>query len=682
MQLYGRVEERLVTNRETLISILCDSNGDHLFCDKCLKNGLCRVSEKTDQQIEYIFSSLEDSVFLKACPGSGKTEVVAMKAAYEISKWKLNGGIAILSFTNNAADVIHDRVSEFMGFENVSHPHFIGTFDSWLHGFIAHPFLHKLYSYSGNEDNDNDKSYRIIDEKEHPNVSKKNNKSKQFLQSYKLDISIVSFNKNKSDTLNKTPIWANNIRWEDEWELINPLATNTSFIPLTEYCSKEPFVVFKNNEQLTDCEIIKGITDKKSAFNKKGFATYNDVERLCIHLLRPKNNIISFLSKRFPLIIIDEAQDLSKLQLKTLQKLKEQGTNIHFVGDLQQAIYEFKKVDPDLVKKFVQDESMKTMNLTNNFRSNQNIVNLSQKIIPSTNDTKGNDNVESFPCAFVCYPKKDIAKLPIWFENHLTKLNDIDIKNAVILARGKGTISKLQPSATSGLKLPHEFALSIKLWTDGGEHGLKDAISMMGKFIAAKFFDEFSTTSNQFYKPSIVSKVSDWRSYISKVLNECIHIKDTTKLDKYWSEWAKLIKGVFPKIIHNNLEKLEFSENGFVFDQTTIFNFQSPSGDTNKKVIDTIKFTPVGSSSIQVKTIHSVKGQTLEAVMVVSSLSEGKGNKDGHWKEWLLDKHSEAARLAYVASSRPKKILVWAVPDVNETQKNRLIEFGFQQEKW
>ena len=187
MLLFGRVEERLVTNRETLITVLCDTNGDHLCCDRCQTNGRCRVKEKTDQQIDYIFSSIEASVFLKACPGSGKTEVVAMKAAYEISKWKLNGGIAILSFTNNAADVIHNRVSEFMGLESVSHPHFIGTFDSWLHGFIAHPFLHKLYGYKGNQNKDNDKSYRIVDEKDYPDKS-----SKPFLHSYKLKTQFVS----------------------------------------------------------------------------------------------------------------------------------------------------------------------------------------------------------------------------------------------------------------------------------------------------------------------------------------------------------------------------------------------------------------------------------------------------------------------------------------------------------
>ena len=45
------------------------------------------------------------------------------------------------------------------------------------------------------------------------------------------------------------------------------------------------------------------------------------------------------LSKRFPLIIIDECQDLSWVQLNILKKLQEQESTLHFIGDLNQAIY-------------------------------------------------------------------------------------------------------------------------------------------------------------------------------------------------------------------------------------------------------------------------------------------------------------------------------------------------------
>jgi DNA helicase-2/ATP-dependent DNA helicase PcrA len=335
-----------------------------------------------------------------------------------------------------------------------------------------------------------------------------------------------------------------------------------------------------------------------------------------------------------------------------------------------------------LVEKFANEKSMKTMELTNNFRSNQNIVNLCQKIIPPTVNIKGNKNVESFSCVFVSYPKDEIAKLPTWFENYLTQFNNIKIRNSLIVSRGRGTISSLRPSASNGLKLPHEFALSIKLWDEGNLQSLNDAISLMGKYIASKFFEEFTVTSNQFYKPSIVSKASDWRTYISKILNECILIEGAIGFDKTWTDWAKLIKTDLPKIIQIHMKILEFAEKDYVFNSTAKFNLQSPKGETKKMVIDTIKFSPASTSSIPIRTIHAVKGQTFETVMLVSSLYKGQGSKTGHWEDWLSDKNSEAARIAYVASSRPRKLLVWAVPNIDSTQKNKLIELGFKQEEW
>src|SRR5271157_3134537 len=102
----------------------------------CNEHKVCRILEKSPEQIEYVFSPDRESVFLKACPGSGKTEVVGLKAAYFIRRWKHRlGGIAVLTFTNNAANVINQRVSQFTGVEKTGYPHFIGTIDSWLHGY-------------------------------------------------------------------------------------------------------------------------------------------------------------------------------------------------------------------------------------------------------------------------------------------------------------------------------------------------------------------------------------------------------------------------------------------------------------------------------------------------------------------------------------------------------------------
>jgi hypothetical protein len=75
-------------------------------------------------------------------------------------------------------------------------------------------------------------------------------------------------------------------------------------------------------------------------------------------------------------------------------------------------------------------------------------------------------------------------------------------------------------------------------------------------------------------------------------------------------------------------------------------------------------------------TIHGVKGETHEATMLISNPTRnGTGT---HWSHWIGDKTSEAARFAYVASSRPKHILVWCVKKLNASDQKKLESLGFE----
>ena len=72
-----------------------------------------------------------------------------------------------------------------------------------------------------------------------------------------------------------------------------------------------------------------------------------------------------------------------------------------------------------------------------------------------------------------------------------------------------------------------------------------------------------------------------------------------------------------------------------------------------------------------------MKGETLDAILLVSALSR-QGTQDGHWTQWLEDLKAEAARLAYVASSRPRHLLAWAIPKpIAEQEGETIRNLGF-----
>lgn len=84
-----------MTRREkkcALSVVLCGvddiTNCPHKCNGKCKLFGLCRIEDKTDEQLSYILAPIDKCIYLEACAGSGKTEVLGKKAAYEISQWQ------------------------------------------------------------------------------------------------------------------------------------------------------------------------------------------------------------------------------------------------------------------------------------------------------------------------------------------------------------------------------------------------------------------------------------------------------------------------------------------------------------------------------------------------------------------------------------------------------------------
>ena len=213
-----------------------------------------RIEEKTDEQLDYILSPTDRCIYLEACAGSGKTEVLGIKAAYEICKWQSKkNGIAVLTFTNEATATIADRVSSFYG-KSISSNHFIGTFSSFVHGYIAQRFGYKFYHIP---DDRADKSFRVV-------ASDISLYSNQWLENYKLDF-----------YLQRKTIYASQLNYRvnnDNW-YIRQKDTDK---PLTAFYDGNP-------ERL-----IKKANACKSKFLDDGFANFEDMNLIAQKCLRDK----------------------------------------------------------------------------------------------------------------------------------------------------------------------------------------------------------------------------------------------------------------------------------------------------------------------------------------------------------------------------------------------------------
>ena len=612
----------------------------------------CRIVEKTKKQLEYVLSPIADNIFLKACPGSGKTEVIGLKAAYEFQLWnQKNSGIAILTFTNNAADTIRERVQQFAGIGKAAYPHFIGTIDSWLHGYLAHPFGHLITGYKGEK---GDRSIKVIED----------GISEGWINNYRCNTNYY-FNVKKGE-LRFMPLYANNILFDVEnerWEIKIP--RRSKYLKDENYFASKPFQKFILGKPWLTLECMrKGFLEAKQKFLQDGYGTYQDIEWICYQLLQKHTNIIQRLSRRFPFIIVDECQDLSWIQIEIFRFLKQYGVSLHIVGDLNQAIYEFKKVDPKKVEKFVSNNKFTQLNLSDNFRSCQSIVNLCQKIVHG-------DYVigkESLPhhesCIYFQYKKDELITLPNRFEEHLKKLG-ISIDKSVILTRGWSTVYKLYALDKKQADKPQfQVAMAIYFWGKENIELADEALKCLGNFMAKKYFKDNHRNSRQYYCPSIVDSPMRWRFFLSGILSEVLENNcDINDLSKTWVDWAGCVRRQFSQIANNCLSILQSVDSPF--EQIDGRSFKAPNKLGRKKVIDTLILSNESSTKIKITTIHNVKGKTFDAVLLVSS-SDAKGAQGGYWGEWLEDVNAEPARFSYVASSRPKILLAWAIPETKD----------------
>lgn len=126
----------------------------------------------------------------------------------------------------------------------------------------------------------------------------------------------------------------------------------------------------------------------KDGFNdfkaKRHIIDYNDMERLFLELL-DKPQVEAEIKGAYKLMMVDEFQDSSPIQLKIFNKLSDLMEQSYWVGDPKQSIYGFRGADVELVneitKQFIDEDRDSALNLTydnlpNSWRTREPLVNL------------------------------------------------------------------------------------------------------------------------------------------------------------------------------------------------------------------------------------------------------------------------------------------------------------------
>ena len=284
-----------------------------------------------------------------APPGSGKTLIVTERTRYLIEESGVRPDqILVITFTRFAAREMKERFERLTAGKN--YPVTFGTFHSIFYGILK-----CAYGIGANN---------LMSEKE----------SSVLLQ----------------EVLDRTDI-ESTPEVEDEEELVRELLREVGMVKNGLYHLKDFHSKYLTQDEFA--EVFRSYEHQKKELKKFDF---DDMLVQCYALFRKKPEILQGWQKRFQYILIDEFQDINRVQYEVIRMLAAPRYNLFVVGDDDQSIYGFRGAKPELMLYMKQEfPSLRTISLTVNYRSTEFITGAAARVILH-NDTRFYKRVQSF----------------------------------------------------------------------------------------------------------------------------------------------------------------------------------------------------------------------------------------------------------------------------------------------
>ena len=266
-----------------------------------------------------------------AGPGSGKTTVITHRTKKLIEEDGISpSNILVITFTKAAAMEMQQRFLQLMGGKRL--PVSFGTFHA-----VYFQILKYAYNYRAENIIREEKKYEIL---------------RNIVHKTELDIS-------------------------DENEFVANLLSEISnvkgeMLDVAYYYSKNcPEEVFK--------KIFREYNDTLIRAN---LIDFDDMLVMCYELLTKRKDILKLWQDKYRYILIDEFQDINRVQYEVIRLLAKPQDNLFIVGDDDQSIYRFRGARPEIMLNFEKDyPEAKKIILDTNYRSTPEIVAAAGKLI-------------------------------------------------------------------------------------------------------------------------------------------------------------------------------------------------------------------------------------------------------------------------------------------------------------
>ena len=334
--------------------------------------------KKLNAQQRDAVDSLDGPVMVIAGPGTGKTQVLALRIANILDKTDTpDNGVLCLTFTNAGVHAMRERLLKLMGSRGAK------VVVSTFHAFSKN-LIDKYYSLVGFDELptllDDTESIALVDEILEAGVwehLRPRSDSAKYFSDLK---SLISLLKRENYSPEKFLL-----EIEAEIENIQNDPENISSRGATKGELKKE-IKNKIESLLRTKEVVSFYEQYEKLKFERAFLDYDDVLTYAVQLVQTSDEVKAFLRENYLYVLVDEHQDSSGVQNAFLEAVwaETEKPNIFVVGDDRQLIYGFGGAS---IEQFTNFRGLfgkaKEITLVENYRSTQTILDAAEALLQS-----------------------------------------------------------------------------------------------------------------------------------------------------------------------------------------------------------------------------------------------------------------------------------------------------------
>lgn len=398
-------------------------------------------------------------------------------------------------------------------------------------------------------------------------------------------------------------------------------------------------------------ELVPFIEDYERRLHQQGLIDFEDMPLLALRMIREHPWIRDGLRARFPVLLVDEYQDLGHaLHELVLTLCFEAGIRLLAVGDVDQSIYGFAGANPELLRAVSERKDVSTTQLRFNYRSGAKIIGASMAALGEERAYQALEGAEA-GAVFLHPVAGDHEDQAAYIANTLIpalRKRGVPLDGIGVLYRN-AAMGTLIAAAAMAADLPvvradtqafvrrnsrlARFVESCARWAAGGWADADPPFGRLTREAASLVYDGLAGEEER-----------------RALQLELIQFLDANKgADQDLHMWLQAFRRdlATPWKVRSRALDAEWSAIDEMIERT------GPEATEAGLTLATFSGRIEGSGRLNLSTLHSAKGREFDAV-ILFGVSEGELPD---WRDKRPDQLRDARRLFYVGVTRARREL-------------------------